>query len=269
MALKGGASEEELQPLIEHCVLCGACGAVCPMGVDTIGLTIGIRSGLEMNDPSRKGLSRAGTGSGALFMPGTALRANAGVLQRTLSLLNGYALTEDDAEPLVAALEGGARVPQSEAASYMRRLRERAGRIIVAEGLLHRLFRQFLGAENVIGLGEALLSNERMRRWLRPSDMYIIDSRAFHADFTRLIELYDRVRRERGLMMNLDLQRAATSPGATSGVHGVDPEAQARWIMNGRKAERVVVERVEDIAIFKAITDVPVLHLSQAGNDDE
>ena len=267
MALKGGADEKELQPLVRHCVLCGACGAVCPMGVDTIGITISIKSGLDMDALDREGLSRLESKRGAYFMPGSAMRADEGVLRSTAALLRGYELTGDDAEPLVASLEGRQEISQTEAARYMGGLRQRVGKLVLAEGILHRLFMSFLGTGNVIGIGEALLGIKSVRCALRSSDMYIIDSRAFHADFKRMLGFYDGLRREHGLMMNLDLQRSASSPGVTSGACGVNPEAQARWIMNGRDAKRVVVERVEDMAIFKAVTDVPVVHLCQAGDE--
>lgn len=265
MAIKGGAQGDELLPLTRKCVLCGACAAVCPMGVDTVGITIGIRSGLDMNALG-KSMPRSSAAKKAFFMPGAALRSDSRLLDKTLSLLRGYALADDDAEPLVAAIEGRAEISQSEAVEHMRRLGERADRLIASEGLLHRIFRNVLGHGNVIGLGEALLSIESVRKGLRPDDLYIIDSRAYHSDFRRLCGFYDRLRRAIGLTMNLDLQRSASASGAASGVRGIDPEAQARWIIQGRNFRRIVVERVEDMAVFRAVSDAPVAHLSEAGD---
>jgi hypothetical protein len=42
----------------------------------------------------------------------------------------------------------------------------------------------------------------------------------------------------------------------------VDAEAQARWILDGREFDRVVVEDAADCAVFASVTDRPVLHLA-------
>lgn len=274
MAMKGGASGPELLPLLKDCVLCGACGAVCPMGVDTIGIAMGIRTGLDVGELKRSMPSK-GSAQGYYFMPGKALRGNKALLEKSLALLNsggkGYSLTSDDADALVAALDGRGALSLGEAAQYLKPFRESAAKLVITEGMLHRLFRDVLGEGIVVGLGEALTGIARVQKGLNSTDLYIIDGRAFHSDFARLIGYYDGMRRKVGMMMNFDLQRSASTTGATcggcgDGNLGVNPEVQARWILEGRSVERVVVERVEDIAPFKAATNAPVVHLCQVAD---
>ena len=119
-----------------------------------------------------------------------------------------------------------------------------------------------------MSLGEALLRRPAVTRALRPEDLLVIDSRGFHAEHTRLVKFYDRVRAERGCDTNLDLQRVAIPTGAVSlqtrlGIGDHDVAAQVRWIMEGRAARRVVVEAVEDLAAFGEHGGVPVCHLAE------
>ena len=51
--------------------------------------------------------------------------------------------------------------------------------------------------------------------------------------------------------MNLDLQRIA-----------IPASGQGRWILEGRKVERIVVEDLGDRAAF-SFTERPVLHLAE------
>ena len=43
----------------------------------------------------------------------------------------------------------------------------------------------------------------------------------------------------------------------------MDVRGQACWILEGREFSRIVVEDLNDIAAFAAVTDKPVVHLSQ------
>ena len=66
--------------------------------------------------------------------------------------------------------------------------------------------------------------------------------------------------------MNLDLQRFAVPTSANSvqnilGLPVIDAAAQARWILQGRAIERIVVEDVADLAVFARVSARPVVHL--------
>ena len=110
-----------------------------------------------------------------------------------------------------------------------------------------------------------------VRDKLRASDLYVIEPRAYHADQERLVKYYDALRASLGCSMNLDLQRLAIPTTATTagslpaqlGRSRVDVRDQARWILEGREFARIVVEDLNDIAAFAAVTDKPVVHLAQ------
>jgi hypothetical protein len=77
---------------------------------------------------------------------------------------------------------------------------------------------------------------------------------------------YDALRASVGFASNLDLQRlaiptTATTAQRTLGLPGIDAAEQARWILEGRAFERVVVEDANDCAVFESVTDRPVVHL--------
>lgn len=103
-----------------------------------------------------------------------------------------------------------------------------------------------------------------LRNKLNADDLYVIETRNFHADHARLIQHYDALRATTGCAMNLDLQRMAIP--TTVGTHHsgrVNAEDQARWILEGRTPKRIVVEDTADIAVFMRVTALPVVHFSE------
>ena len=146
----------------------------------------------------------------------------------------------------------------------------RAAEVIVADGLLFNLLRSLLPPSiTVRPLGQALLAEPKVRSGLRPADFYMIETRAYNADRRTFVALYDAVRRETGCFMNLDLQRVATPTGAASYQHReglanmVSIEAQVAWLLEGRNAERIVVEHLDDRAAFAQYAKLPVVHLAE------
>ena len=98
----------------------------------------------------------------------------------------------------------------------------------------------------------ALSQGTALRRKLRPTDLYVIEPRAYHADYERLVKVYDQLQIETGCSFNLDLQRIAIpAPG------------QVSWILRGRHATRVVCESRADCETFAAACDLPVVHISE------
>jgi hypothetical protein len=143
-----------------------------------------------------------------------------------------------------------------------------ARELVVVEGILHRFLRRRLPRLQVAGLAEALLRVDRVRRSLRPGDFLVVDARSFHSDHHRNLDLFDQVRRETGCQMNLDLQRLAipTTADATAGNRAARESTVAtavRWMLEGRKIDRIVAESPLDIGAFRTHTDVPVVHLSE------
>ena len=145
---------------------------------------------------------------------------------------------------------------------------------MVAEGLLHRYLRDRLPRATVVGVGEALLTVRAVRAALRPTDLLVLETRGYHADFQRLVRFYDQLRRETGCFTNLDLHRIAIPTGGASaqarwgaddarGSTRLDRGELARWIAEGRAPERVVVESADDREPFAKALGVPVVHLAE------
>ena len=272
-ALQHGATAEEIAASIASCTLCGACAPACPEEIDLVGMMLDLRKQhplaparvtTKMNGTA-KAVLRAG-GASTLLLPGAGLRDDSARLARIVALLGeGVAVADDDGSDIGLALEAGVAVNNERVARFLDGLRG-ATRLIVAEGIVHYALRRLLPGVRIEGLGEALSTLAPVRSRLRASDLYVIEPRAFHGDYNRLIGHYDGLRASRGCYMNLDLQRFAVPTTASSAQHalglpGIDTAAQARWILQGRTVERIVVEDVADAAVFASVSGRPVVHL--------
>lgn len=283
LALLGGASVEDLRQSLMACVMCGACESVCPMGIDTVGMTIYLRRMLSDKDLA----PLAGRASpreptfpikessqpekhSTIFLPGNTMRGNDLIFKRTLTLLerNGdVALATDDGSDVAVAMETGLRPTPERISQFIGSLKG-IEELIVAEGLLHRHMRRWLPGVRVKGLGESLLGLHSIRKALKPGDLYVIETRCFNSDYDRLVQVYDRLRREVGCAMNLDLQRIAIPTGIDGfgnrlNTHSVDPTHQVRWILEGRRIERIVVENLHDLEPYRRATPLQVVHISE------
>jgi NAD-dependent dihydropyrimidine dehydrogenase PreA subunit len=242
-AIQHGAAREDLAASVAGCTLCGACEPACPEELPLV----------EMVMELRRGASFPAAGDGKhkrrknLLVAGHALRADAERLARTLALLDGYELATDDGSDLVEALRTGSALAESRIEVFLAPLRE-ARRLVVADGLLLRALRRWLPGARATGIGEALLPSIAGK--LGAGDLYVIASQAFNFDQSRLIGAYDSMRAASGCEMNLDLQRIAM-PAA----------GQARWILEGRRVERIVVEDLAEGAAF-GFAGKPVLHVA-------
>jgi len=179
---------------------------------------------------------------------------------------SGSTVAADSGSDISKTIEGGLPVPAARTDGFIHPLRSSES-LVVADGLLIRYLREWLPKKRIIGLGEALLSIDSIRRALGPDDLYVIECRSYHSDYARLVRFYDRIRKETGIQINLDLQRAAIPTGASSLQGRADMEEagcveQAKWILHGRRVKRIIVEDVADIAVFKKATDLPVLHVA-------
>jgi len=258
-ALQNGASAADLQASIASCTLCGACEPACPEEIPLIDMILELRRQQPIqvaqgDVPSEKEIS-----VGNVLLAGEVLRQDPERLKRIASLLD-IAVAADDGSDISRAIECGAALSSERLSSFMGSFRN-AKRLVVADGLLLRKLREWLPEARVVSLGEALSSLEAVRARLRATDLYVIEPRAFHADHARLVRHYDALIKARNLKTNLDLQRLAVPTGASSAAKRVDPLDQARWILDGRAFERVVVEDAADCAVFARVTDRQVLHL--------
>ena len=187
------------------------------------------------------------------LIPGPALQANPRTLDRVKKLLGAVAC-KDAGTDLSSALEAGMPVTAQRRDRFLAGLCS-ARTIIVDDGLWLRPLRAWLPKARLLGLGEALNSLKAVRKGLRKTDLYVIEPRAYHRDYERLVKHYDRLRAERGCAFNLDLQRIA-----------IPVTGQTDWILKGLRVERIVVESLEDAAAFERQGGRPVVHLAELAN---
>ena len=285
-ALQGCASPEELRQSLMACVLCGACESICPVGIDTVGMTIDLRVMLndKRNSPFAHNLEAANKNCPAhvpmpakqytsLILPGIRLRSDYPLLNIVKRLLENkdVSLALDDGSYISGAIEAGIPISDERREWFIQSLKG-AKRLIVVEGILHRYLRKWLPEAQVIGLGKALLSKRMIRKALKSTDLYVIETRGYHADYDNMVQEYDIIRRKAGCLMNVDLQRAAIPTGALSlqnrfDMDAVSPIEQARWILDGHKFDRIVVESLEDMEPFQNVTKLRVIHVSELGEN--
>jgi len=284
-ALQCGATAGELAASIDTCTFCGACEPACPEDIGLVAMMVELRAELARHAPERvtivrelmderMGAAFVAPGPATQLVPDKALGADPALLGRVVGLFGGerkVAVARDDGSDIALALESGAAVPDARLARFLAPLRG-ARRLIVGDGMLFRALRQWLpGLPRVESLGVAASSAAAVRDKLRASDLYVIEPRAYHADQERLVKYYDALRASLGCSMNLDLQRLAIPTTATTagclpaalGRSSVDVRDQTCWILEGREFSRIVVEDLNDIAAFTAVTDKPVVHLAQ------
>jgi ferredoxin len=276
-ALIGGADEEDLAPAARGCILCGSCEPLCPMGIRTQQATIRLRKNLSARGflpkpiipPLTHEAGKIGSSS-CLVIPGRQLRANGSLSASILALLGQkLGLHSDDGCDILLTLESGQEMNDDRLAGFIAPLLK-ATEIVVADGLLFNVLRSLLPSSvKVRPLGQALLENRRVRAGLKPTDFYMIETRAYNANRREFVAGYDALRQETGCMMNLDLQRVATPTGAASMQHReglatiISIEEQVKWLLEGREAKRIVVESMDDHEAFTAYTKLPVVHLAE------
>jgi len=283
-ALQHGAAAADIAASIQSCTLCGACEPVCPEGINLVAMTLDLRRQLppsvaaqnlraRMDEQAARPLGPR-SASPALLLPGQALREHPATLARVAFLLGGadkISNTDDDGSDIALAIEAGATLAPQRLERFLQPLRG-PGNLIVGDGLLLRHLRQWLPRSKITSLGPVLSGLAAVRRALRPGDLYVIEPRAYHADYQNLVKHYDALRRATGCTLNLDLQRiaipaTARSLAQQSGLEAVDDTVQARWILQGRRIERIVVENIEDAEAFVKVSGLPVVHLADLADD--
>lgn len=259
-ALQHGASAADIAASVDSCTLCMACEPVCPENIGLTALLLELRRALAAARPELPACLPQPTtarplSASTVLLPDRALRRNARLLSRVAGLLEST-VAEDDGADLALAIEIGVEVPAQRLEDFLKRLRP-LDRIVVADGLLLQVLRAGLPGVKLLSLGEALGLLPAVRAGLRASDLYVIESRAYHSDYERLVKHYDALRAGQGCAMNLDLQRIAIPATARSLSQRVgssnsdDDVQQGRWLLHGRNIERIVVEHPEEGAALK------------------
>jgi ferredoxin len=263
---------------IESCTLCGACDPVCPEQIDMSGMTLKLRRQVEHPEAStlqarmdeKAAQPLTSNYAAAKWLPDYSLLAHPDLQARITALL-GARVAEDDGADIALALEAGVVIPVYRLQRFLAPLKG-LQRIIVADGLLLKHLKQLLPGMHFVSLGEALSALKDVRRKLRVSDLYVIEPRAYHSDYQRLVKHYDSLRIECGSAFNLDLQRIAIPVTARSlpqrlGLATNDDDAHARWVLHGRSIARIVVESLEDRIALVKISNIPVVHLAELADD--
>ena len=280
-ALQYGAAAADIAASVQSCTLCAACNPVCPEDIDLVAMTLDLRRQLNQPDAAPRLRARLierterppapPPAAAAILLPGRALRDRPATLARASALLGGVAVAADDGADIALALEAGVPVPQQRMERFLQGLR-RAKKLILADGLLLRHAHQWLPRSNILSLGFALSRLAAVRGALRASDLYLIEARAYHADYQRLVKYYDGLRSAVGCSFNLDLQRIAVPAAAHSLAQRLelepdDDSVQARWLLQGRNAARIVVEDPQDGAAIAQVSKLPVVHLAELVDD--
>lgn len=274
-ALQHGVPVAELAPSLESCTLCGACEPACPENIDLVAMVLDLRRQLlpladSLPRAHNAKLTPTSTYAGSsVLLPGRSLRENTVALECTARLL-GCTIAVDDGDDIALAIEAGATIAATRLDPFLAPLRD-ATQLIIADGLLARALKRWLPRMKIISLGIALGRRTELRDRLRADDLYVIEPRAFHANYVALVKHYDELRFETGCAMNLDLQRIAIPATARNlrqrlGVEAPDDATQTRWLLQGRRIARIVVEDAGDIAAFEQIGGMPVVHLAQLEN---
>lgn len=281
-ALQHGAGVADIAASLDSCTLCGACDPMCAEKIDLTGMTLDLRNALAQQRGQHsvrfRNTMAVPYSAACLLLPDAALRRDEGRLARIVALFGGderIAVGADDGADIALALEAGTPVPERRLDSFLSSLR-RCSQVVVADGLLVRQLRLWLPGSAVTGLGEALSRLDAVRSRLQADDLYVIETRAFHADHARLVGHYDRLRHDRGCLLNLDLQRMAIPATARSlpqrlGAQAIDDTAQLDWLLRGRQPRRIVAESLDDLAALGTVArqmGIPALHaadLAEAG----
>ena len=279
-AMQHGSSAADVAASVENCTLCMACEPVCPENIDIIGMILELRR--QLNAPSwlhdlqarMEGRGRrpvaSASSSSAMLLPDQALHAHPDTLARIAALL-GIPISDDDGTDISLALESGAAISEQRLKQFLEPLHQ-LKKIIVADGLLLRHLKQWLSNANIIGLGEALSGHAGVRRGLRATDLYVIEPRAYHSDYQRLVKHYDRLRAAHNCAFNLDLQRIAIPATARNlpqrlRLAASNDDGQTRWMLHGRNITRIVVESLEERAALEKVSGFPVVHLADLADD--
>ncbi len=278
-AMQHGISAADAAASVGHCTLCMACESVCPENIDIIEIILELRRQLDvptwlqarMEERAARPVASTPPSSSTMLLPDHALHAHPDTLARIVALLGSISISDDDGSDISLALESGAAISEQRLERFLTPLRQ-LKKVIVADGLLLRHLKQWLPNANIIGLGEALSGHAGVRRGLRTTDLYVIEPRAYHADYQRLVKHYDRLRTDHGCAFNLDLQRIAIPATVRNlpqrlGLAASNDDGQTRWMLHGRSINRIVVENLEERAALEKASGFPVVHLADLAED--
>jgi ferredoxin len=270
-ALQHNAASEELRYAANACILCGACNTVCPQDIDLFAMMLDLRHiDCDIGTDDEKIAIETGPEianseqAKVLFIPGKALQEQQVLLGITQQLINEATparVANDIGNDIVKAVESGLAVSEERLQQFLKPLRKYT-RIIVDDGLLFRCLLQWLPQVSVVSLG-AVLSDIESCRDLGPGDLYVINSRAYHADYSRLCGHYDNLVKATECKINLDLNRVAIPTLGGVQREMLDSKLQVEHLLEDRDINRIVVEDVQDVREISNWCNYPVMHVAE------
>lgn len=266
-ALQHKSASAELSEAAAACIVCGACGVVCPQDVDPVSMMAELRVEIR-NDGVADSAAVENTAdttfadsAKALLVPGESLQQMPVLLATILEQLS-HRLKTTCAVNISADILSEIAIARPISSARLDRFLaplKNASMVIVDDGLLFRNLLRWLPGHKVLSLG-SVLSRQQACSGLGPNDLYIINSRAYHADYNRLLPHYDKLRHSTKCLMNLDLQRVAQPVVANN---EPDTGLQIQNILEGRQINRVIVEDIQDADGFRKFTTHPVYHVAE------
>ncbi len=265
------------------CVLCGACEPVCPQQIDLIAFMTNlrrraVRAGYRPEIIKQLRHDLAATQfpqqeiqpDKTLFLPSDPLRRDEFRMRKVTSLLStqfDLQVLDQEIGAVSAALEAGIDVPLTVLNYFLAPLRD-APLVIVDDGLLLDHLRIWLPQQKFSGLGIILSKLRQIHAWLKPTDLYVIESRAFHNQYRQALPHYHQLQQRTECKLNWDLQRLAIptartfTPQVHTG-HSPDPLTQLRWMLRFGDVARIVVEDMHDHALLSTLTQKPVIYVAE------
>lgn len=262
MAKAKQAGGELAKDNVTSCVLCGACAAVCPQSIDLIRMLVEFRQQVSEQQQSIDKLeSRPDNGRGkSILIADSLLLKHEEHLRGVMQLIGDkIILAADHATDISEAMQAGHGVSHARLHQFLTSLQS-AKNIIVSDGLLYQLIRKKLPQIPLQSLGQTLSSLDVVKQNINHDDLYVMDSRSYHANYEEAVLHYDRLHKQSGCQLSCDLHRLAITVGDHSN-HGFDQAQQVQWMLEGREVQRIVVESVSDASCLSDHCSLPVVHL--------
>lgn len=267
------------------CILCGACEPVCPANIEIMKMMISLRQNHvdeQLLSKEEKLFSTDAIIYPVLFLADDALlenkiQSNNTLLKQTLTLLNSAGIghvgqAHDNGADIIEAIKSGHEISSERLKIFLSSIQS-AKKLIVSDCLLRTALQQWLPDLEIISLGYVLSNLSSMKNKLSEKDLYVIECRAYNANFKKMVSHYHQLKQHSGCQLNLDLQRLAMPTGgldinthrlnANTSMTTFDPHKQSQWILQGLDIERIVVESVEDGIAMMQVTDKPIIHISE------
>ncbi|MDX8410236.1 MAG: (Fe-S)-binding protein [Mariprofundales bacterium] len=234
----------------EHCTLCAACDAACPLGLQPMATILTQLAG-QKTVQSINMTATATTETTMLWSDNPSLRAHFPHAQPLA----------DGGKDIRQALRAGEPISAAQLRQFLAPLAA-AKQVIIDDGLCYYAVRRWLPKAHLSTLAEALLPQQMQQ--LRSGDLLLLDATGFNADQARLLPIMQRFAHQRGLVLNLDLQRLAMPLHGYIRSSNSHAAAQERWqwLVKGKKIQRIIAERREDVPLAATISGLPAIWIA-------